>query len=103
MGSGIVVFSRPGCHLCDDARRALDSAGIGYDEVDISRDPALQAEYGYVIPVVEVRGQSVFEAGMDPRRLPGLVRGAQNAAARRRGAAQEATTQGATGRKGARN
>ena len=69
----LVLYSRPGCHLCDQARRALDEAGVGYDEVDISRDAALQAEYGLLIPVVERRGQPLFQAGMDPRLLPGLL------------------------------
>ena len=69
----VVLYSRPGCHLCDDARSALDAAGIAFEEVDISRDPALEAEYGVLVPVVEAAGRDVFEAGMDPRELPRLL------------------------------
>lgn len=73
MSSSVLLYSRPGCHLCDAARTALDAAGIRYDEVDITADPALEAEYRVLIPVVQVGGLQVFEAGMDPRELPGAV------------------------------
>lgn len=71
--SDVVLYSRPGCHLCDHAREALEQAGIAFDEVDITRDPALAADYGTVIPVVERDGREVFTAGMDPRELPALL------------------------------
>lgn len=68
-----MVYSRPGCHLCADACAALEGAGIAYEEVDITADPALEAEYRYLIPVVEIAGRQVFEAGMNPAELPELV------------------------------
>jgi glutaredoxin len=71
---GVVLYSRPGCHLCDQARQALEVAGIAHREVDISGDAGLEAEYRVVIPVVEVGGVPVYEAGMDPGELAGLVR-----------------------------
>lgn len=70
-----ILYSRPGCHLCDEARAALESEAIAFTEVDISADPGLEAEYGTLVPVVEVAGQVVFEAGMDPRELPALLKG----------------------------
>jgi glutaredoxin len=75
----VVLYGRPGCHLCDDARSVLEAAGIAFEEVDISRDPALEAEYGVLVPVVEVGGREVFEAGMNPRELPRLVRASRSA------------------------
>lgn len=71
--SRVILYSRPGCHLCDAAKRSLVGAGIAFEEVDITSDPALQAEYGTLVPVVEAGGRMVFEAGMDPGELPGLV------------------------------
>jgi glutaredoxin len=71
----VYLYSRPGCHLCDRARDVLESAGIAFEEVDITTDPALEAEYGILIPVVEREGRQVFEAGMDPRELPALLNG----------------------------
>lgn len=71
------MFGKPRCSLCDHAKQALVSAGVEFDEVDITADPALQAELGSFIPVVEVGGVTVFEAGMDPGQLPELVSEAQ--------------------------
>jgi glutaredoxin len=71
--STVFLYSRPGCHLCDDARAALEAAGISFEEVDITTDRALEAEYGVLIPVIEAGGRQIFEAGMDPRELPGLL------------------------------
>jgi len=71
----VYLYSRPGCHLCDRARDVLEAAGIAFEEVDITTDPALEAEYGVLIPVVEREGRQLFEAGMDPRELPGLLNG----------------------------
>jgi glutaredoxin len=70
----VVLFSRRRCHLCEAARQALDAAGIELREVDIDTDPVLQAEYGTTVPVVEVAGVPVFEAGMDPSTAAALVR-----------------------------
>ncbi|MGH2719296.1 MAG: glutaredoxin family protein [Actinomycetota bacterium] len=70
----VILYSRPGCHLCENACAALDAAGVAYEEVDITTDAGLEAEYRYLIPVVEVAGQQVFEAGMNPADLGELVR-----------------------------
>ncbi|MEA2501444.1 MAG: hypothetical protein QOD01_1555 [Actinomycetota bacterium] len=71
--SAVYLYSRPGCHLCDNARAVLEAAGIAFEEVDITADPALEAEYGVFIPVVEQGGRQLFEAGMDPTELPALL------------------------------
>lgn len=70
----VYLYGRPGCHLCDRAREVLHAAGIAFEEVDITTDPALEAEYGVLVPVVEQEGRQLFEAGMDPRDLPELLR-----------------------------
>ena len=57
----LLLYTRPGCHLCDVAKEALDriSARTGepWAEVDISGDPELEAEYGIRIPVVLLDGK----------------------------------------------
>jgi glutaredoxin len=70
----IVVYQRPNCPLCDEAREALAAHDIPFDEVDVSADEALESEYGPFVPVVEVGGRIVFHTGMDASELPGLVR-----------------------------
>lgn len=59
----VVLFGRPGCHLCDDARVTVEKvcaeAGISWREVSIADDDELLATYGELIPVVEVDGRRV--------------------------------------------
>jgi glutaredoxin len=69
----VVLYGRPGCHLCDEAREALNAlnAGRGFAlrEVDIERDQGLHARYLERIPVVEVDGEVVSELAFEPERL----------------------------------
>lgn len=71
--SSVVLYGKPGCSLCEKAKDALRAAAVRFDEVDITSDPGLSSEYGVFIPVVEVDGRLVFEAGMNPAELPGLI------------------------------
>jgi glutaredoxin len=74
----VVLYSRPGCGLCDEAREVLlaERARTGFelDEVDISADDALELEYGIRIPVVLVDGVEEFEIRVDPAAFARLVR-----------------------------
>lgn len=67
------LYSRPGCHLCDDARGVLlaarDRVPFAFEEVDISLDDALELEYGIRIPVVLIDGEERFEISVDPDEL----------------------------------
>ncbi|MFL6076264.1 MAG: glutaredoxin family protein [Mycobacteriales bacterium] len=62
MGHQVTLYSRPGCHLCDDAREAVkriagEFDGIDVSEVDITTSPQLTARYGEWIPVLFVDGR----------------------------------------------
>ncbi|HEU5439691.1 MAG TPA: glutaredoxin family protein [Ktedonobacterales bacterium] len=65
----IVLYSKPGCHLCDDARAHLEDAaadfGIAFDEVDIRGDPAIFERYRYRIPVIVIDGQERLEGRIE--------------------------------------
>jgi glutaredoxin len=67
------MYSRPGCGLCDEARRVIlgqrERTPFRYEEVDISGDDALELEYGIRIPVVLIDGQERFEIRVDPAEL----------------------------------
>ena len=56
----ITLYSRPGCHLCDDARaviaRVCADLGEEYDEVSIDDDPQLSDRFGEEVPVTLVDG-----------------------------------------------
>ena len=70
MGPVVTLFTRPGCHLCDEVRTAileLRSTGhrLELDEVDIESDEALLRSYRDLIPVVAVNGEIVSELHLD--------------------------------------
>jgi glutaredoxin len=65
----IILYGRPGCHLCDDAQAVLDTVGEPYDIVDIEQDDDLLKRYLERIPVVAVDGHEVFEFFVDERSL----------------------------------
>jgi glutaredoxin len=56
----VTLLSKPGCHLCDDVRvvieRVAADVGVGWEEVDITSDPELQAQWWEQIPVTLVDG-----------------------------------------------
>lgn len=67
------MYSRPGCGLCDEARRVIlgqrERTPFRYEEVDISGDDTLELEYGIRIPVVLIDGEERFEVRVDPAEL----------------------------------
>jgi len=48
----LIMYTRNGCHLCDQAAALLDRAGIVWRPVDIDDDAKLGKEYGLRIPVL---------------------------------------------------
>ena len=69
----VTLYSRPGCHLCDDARTVIERVcadlGESYDEVDIDADEALLARYADEIPVTLVDGKQHDFWRVDETRL----------------------------------
>jgi glutaredoxin len=56
----ITLLSKPGCHLCDDAREVIAKVaadvGVGWDERDITLSEEDLREYWDKIPVTLVDG-----------------------------------------------
>ena len=69
----VTLYSRPGCHLCDEARDVLErlSAQTPFtiEEIDITRDDALHARYLERIPVIALEGEELFDYEVDERAL----------------------------------
>ena len=69
----VTLYARDGCHLCDDARAALERVRATHpfrlDEVDIETDDALHARYLERIPVVALDGEELFEYFVDEEAL----------------------------------
>ena len=65
----LLLYTRPGCELCDEARQLLgaivvERLSVGRPtpsivEVDIATDPALERTYLDRIPVVELAGRRI--------------------------------------------
>ena len=59
----LTIYSKPGCHLCDDLKAVVDrvvrtsAQPIVVEEIDITTDADLEARYGLEIPVLLVDGK----------------------------------------------
>lgn len=71
------IYSKPGCHLCEQAREVVAAVcverGESYEEVDITGSEALMAEYGEEIPVTFVDGRQHDFWRVDAVRLRGAL------------------------------
>jgi glutaredoxin len=65
MTTRVTLYTRTGCHLCEEAERVLrheqPAVGFRLELVDIDHDPALASRYGARVPVVAVDGEDLFE------------------------------------------
>ena len=61
----IDIYSRPTCHLCDEAKAVLERLRHRYAfalrVINIEEDAALEAAYGTQIPVVFINGNMAFK------------------------------------------
>jgi glutaredoxin len=69
----ITLYTRPGCHLCDDARAVIEGVcadlGESFEEVDISADDELEDRFGEDVPVTFVDGRQHDFWRVDETRL----------------------------------
>jgi glutaredoxin len=74
----VTLYTRPGCHLCDDARAAIERvrarSPFRLVEIDIESEDALHRAYLERIPVVELDGDELFEYFVDEATLAARVR-----------------------------
>ena len=61
----VTLYTRRGCHLCDEAKQAIDSArrrrAFDYEEFDIDSDPELRRLYKEEVPVIAIDGRKAFK------------------------------------------
>jgi glutaredoxin len=69
----VVLYGRPGCHLCDDARAVLvrrrAELPFALEERDIEQDEGLLRAYLERIPVVTLDGEELFDFFIDEAAL----------------------------------
>ena len=78
----VTLYTRPGCHLCEEAKRAMlaaRSAGeYTLEEINIDLDPDLVRRYGWDIPVVVINGVETFKHRLTPSEFERELRRARS-------------------------
>jgi hypothetical protein len=70
--SGLVLYHRRGCHLCEQMLAAIyGNYGdeVEVELVDVDTDPELKARYGLRVPVLAAGGKVLCEARLDEAAL----------------------------------
>jgi len=61
----VTLYTRSGCHLCDDAKRVLEAAraqsAFDLEEIDIDRHPEWRELYNDEVPVIAIDGRKAFK------------------------------------------
>ncbi|MBA2116402.1 glutaredoxin family protein [Bremerella alba] len=65
----IVLYTRQGCHLCDDAEVLVRKFVSDITLVDIDNDPELTQKFNTCVPVVEINGKVRFRGKVSPMLL----------------------------------
>ena len=64
MARTVTLYTREGCHLCDEMKQVISEAGrrvpFDYREVDIDGDAALRARYNTEVPVIAIDDVDAF-------------------------------------------
>ncbi len=74
----IKIYSRPGCHLCDEAKEVIERVqrrvALQIEVINIEDDPELENAYGTEIPVVWINGVKAFKYRIDEAELEKRVK-----------------------------
>lgn len=71
----VVLYSRPGCHLCDEAHELLARYGMSPELIDIDQDSNLREQYSGCVPVVVIDGKERFRGRINEFLLRRLLAG----------------------------
>lgn len=71
----VIVYTRDGCHLCEDAYQLLLKYGFKPKLVNIDADSELRDRYHVWVPVVVIDGKERFRGRVDEVLLKRLLRG----------------------------
>ena len=75
----LTIYSRPGCHLCDEMKatvaRVARTIPLSLEDIDISTDPTLEAQYGVEIPVLLVDGKKAAKYRVTEDELLRILQG----------------------------
>ncbi len=61
----VTLYTRAGCHLCEDAKKVLDAArrkaGFELEEIDIDQHAEYRRLYNEEVPVIAIDGKKAFK------------------------------------------
>ena len=67
------MYTRAGCHLCEEAKRVIEEArgraDFDYQEVDIDGDEDLRRRYNDEVPVIAINGAKAFKYRVEAKEL----------------------------------
>ena len=69
----VILYTREGCHLCDDALALLEWHGLNPKLQDIDANESLREQFDVCVPVVEIDGKIRFRGKVDPVLLKRLL------------------------------
>ena len=83
----VILYTRPGCHLCGEAKQAMRSANCAneytLEEINIESDSQLLHQYGYDVPVIKIDGREVFRHRLSPENFKAALQDARQMLASR--------------------
>jgi glutaredoxin len=70
----VVIYTRAGCHLCEEAHEMLCEVGLTPTLIDIDADPELRKQFDTSVPVVEIDDKIRFRGRVDRMLLLRILR-----------------------------
>jgi glutaredoxin len=74
MPSQVLLFTRSGCHLCDEAEEILVRHGVSPRKFDVDANPELRQKYDTCVPVVVIDGRERFRGRVNEVLLKRLLK-----------------------------
>ena len=78
----VTLYTRPGCHLCDEAKVAiapiLHEFGVVLREVNVDEDSVLKERYGWDLPVIFIGRHKAAKHRVDLRQFRRQLRDAES-------------------------
>jgi glutaredoxin len=75
----VTIYSRPGCHLCDEMKALVQKVAqtipLTLEDIDIYGDDELEERYGLEIPVLFVEGKRIANARIREEELRRVLAG----------------------------
>ncbi len=74
----VTIYSKKDCHLCDIAKETLlkvqQELPFSLNEIDIEKDKTAFEKYKYLIPVIEIDGEKVFNYRINENEMKKILR-----------------------------